>query len=309
MTRNVLLALLAVAFGGCATGYQKQGLTGGYSERRISDSAYYVSFSGNGFASKDRVHWFWMYRCAEVTVQQKHSLFVLNTGNRSSRAVSEVPRLRPAAYHASDGGQFVTTAATYVPIYVPGPGAIQTFSAAATVLMYDRPLPNEVVEAWDAQAVRDALNTYIKSNGKDGVPNSDELMHHALVAHDDIGVREIAGVGAPEGVAVSLDGKPLRTSASIRETLEGYSVRAALRAGYRAAFATNSMERVKASATWDITISPNGPVIDCRLVDETLSNAKLVEDITSFLRRLNFGAKDVGTTRAQGVKIEFQPLD
>ena len=124
MTRNALLALLVVALGGCATGYQKAGLTGGYSERRISDSAYYVSFSGNGFASKDRVHWFWMYRCAEVTLLQKHSLFVLDTSNRSSRAITAVPRLLPAVYHAGDGGGFVKTAATYVPIYVPGPGTI-----------------------------------------------------------------------------------------------------------------------------------------------------------------------------------------
>ena len=49
--------LLVLSLSSCATSYQSRGITGGYAEKKITDSAYVVSFGGNGFASKDRDIW------------------------------------------------------------------------------------------------------------------------------------------------------------------------------------------------------------------------------------------------------------
>ena len=39
-----------------APDYQKEGAAGGYTEHKISDSGYEVSFLGNAFTSKERVY-------------------------------------------------------------------------------------------------------------------------------------------------------------------------------------------------------------------------------------------------------------
>jgi hypothetical protein len=36
-----------------------------------------VAFDGNGYATKERVYYFWIYRCAELTLQQGYSLYVV----------------------------------------------------------------------------------------------------------------------------------------------------------------------------------------------------------------------------------------
>lgn len=311
-TRIGLLTVIvcAAVLGGCATGYQKEGITGGFSERRISDSAYFVSFSGNGFASQERVHWFWLYRCAELTLQQKHNLFVIEKDNPTSGRIDDGWRLRPAVYADNGQGRVIHTAgAVYVPIYTPGPGTIKTFTSAATVLMYDRPLPQEVVEAWDAQAVMSTLDAYVKSDAKTAAPTTDDLGQRALVAHDEISLQSIDSIGSPATDTSAADAKPLRADANIRALLNGFLVRAVLRAGYRASFGAGSDYRAPATASWNITISPNGLVSDCRLVTSTLNEAKLTENITGFLRRLNFGPLDVRATQARGVRIAFKPLD
>ena len=64
---GALAALLAFSVSGCATGYGARDLTGGYTDERIDDSHHVVRFNGNGYASADRVWYFWIYRCAEPT--------------------------------------------------------------------------------------------------------------------------------------------------------------------------------------------------------------------------------------------------
>ena len=50
MTMVVAAALLA----GCATPYQASGLRGGYTETRLDDNVYQVSFDGNAYVSAQR---------------------------------------------------------------------------------------------------------------------------------------------------------------------------------------------------------------------------------------------------------------
>jgi hypothetical protein len=62
-------ALLAVvlSLSGCATGYGKAGLTGGYTEVDGPGRLIEVNFYGNGFIRPDRVEIYLLYRAAEVT--------------------------------------------------------------------------------------------------------------------------------------------------------------------------------------------------------------------------------------------------
>lgn len=63
-----IAALLAAALmtGGCATGYGKASIFGGYWDKAGPGEAIEVGFSGNGYIKPDRVQVYLLYRSAEV---------------------------------------------------------------------------------------------------------------------------------------------------------------------------------------------------------------------------------------------------
>jgi hypothetical protein len=71
------LVFFLLFIGGCATTYQKQGKYGGYSDEKINDRVYKVSFQGNTRTSDDKVHKFFMRRCAEVALEHHFPYFII----------------------------------------------------------------------------------------------------------------------------------------------------------------------------------------------------------------------------------------
>lgn len=80
MAPTAALALLAAA---CATPTPYQPIeagdlaAGGYSEQRIEDNRYRVTFVGNQFTSRERVENYLLYRAAELTVQAGYDGFTI----------------------------------------------------------------------------------------------------------------------------------------------------------------------------------------------------------------------------------------
>ncbi len=58
--------LLPLAMAGCATPYQASGFNGGYTDYPAGRGVHYVSFSGNGYTSKESVTAMWHRRAAEL---------------------------------------------------------------------------------------------------------------------------------------------------------------------------------------------------------------------------------------------------
>lgn len=73
--------VLALLVSGCATSYQKAGLTGGFNDYQISKDSFMIKFKGNGFTKKDRVADFTLLRAAEVTLNNGYSYFTVMGGN------------------------------------------------------------------------------------------------------------------------------------------------------------------------------------------------------------------------------------
>ena len=77
----VLAGAAALALTGCAasvTPYQPAGAgrtSGGYSDIRLSEDRYRVTFAGNQFTSRDTVEGYLLYRAAELTLEQGHDWF------------------------------------------------------------------------------------------------------------------------------------------------------------------------------------------------------------------------------------------
>lgn len=75
--KSIFLAVLVLFLGGCATGYQQQGLTGGYTDMKIQDDIFKVGFSGNSYCGSARAEDFTLLRSAEVALENGYKYFVI----------------------------------------------------------------------------------------------------------------------------------------------------------------------------------------------------------------------------------------
>lgn len=60
---------LALVISGCASGYGKKSWRFGYSDRRVDDNTFLVSFHGNAYTSQDKLQTYVLLRCAEVAAE------------------------------------------------------------------------------------------------------------------------------------------------------------------------------------------------------------------------------------------------
>ena len=74
--RPVLVAVL-LPLAGCATAYQPERATGGYTDFHLAPNTYRVRFRGNNYTPRDKVEVFLLYRCAQLTEQLGYEHFVL----------------------------------------------------------------------------------------------------------------------------------------------------------------------------------------------------------------------------------------
>jgi len=76
-TRLILFTgcVSTVMFCGCATPYQKMGLTGGFRDKQLEPGVYSVLFAGNGYINPNTVSKYMLYRTAEITVENGYDYF------------------------------------------------------------------------------------------------------------------------------------------------------------------------------------------------------------------------------------------
>ncbi len=80
-----IVLLMAAILSGCATVYQKQGFTGGYSEAQLGENIFQVSFKGNGYTSRERVSDFALLRSAEIVIENGYRYFVVVESEKYSK--------------------------------------------------------------------------------------------------------------------------------------------------------------------------------------------------------------------------------
>lgn len=157
----------------CQTGYQAQGPTGGYTEQRIADDTYYVTFAGNGKTPKEVVERYFIYRCAELTREKGYKYFVVLRTNRTGSL--EMPRIgeaigespwRSAGLDAgapAGGLQQVKGGGGGGYYYVPGGTYyITTWTGRATIRMLNESNLQARVIGYVADDVMKQVGPYIK---------------------------------------------------------------------------------------------------------------------------------------------------
>ena len=75
--KKLLAVLLFFGLVGCATGYHGKGFTGGYTDTKVQDNIFKVTFKGNGYSSMERAGDFALLRSAEVAVENGYKYFIV----------------------------------------------------------------------------------------------------------------------------------------------------------------------------------------------------------------------------------------
>jgi hypothetical protein len=118
MKRLLLAAAAALSLAACATPtpyqpYQPGGVaSGGFTETRIANDRFRVTFQGNSLTDRERVERYLLFRAAELTVAQGHDWFALadrhTEADTRTRLVDNDPFgyndfWRPSWYYVSRG--------------------------------------------------------------------------------------------------------------------------------------------------------------------------------------------------------------
>lgn len=81
---RIITSLCIVAtLSACATAYQRDGFTGGFSETQLDENVWRVTFEGNGYTREQRAEDFALLRSAELTLEKGFTHFGF-AGSRSS---------------------------------------------------------------------------------------------------------------------------------------------------------------------------------------------------------------------------------
>lgn len=132
MTRLTVLLSLAASLIGCATQYQAQGLSGGYSETQLGENIFRVSFRGNGYTRGERAADFALLRSAEVTIENGFRYFVIvESGKDASVSAFSTPTQSYTtgsayAYGSSAYGSATTTTYGGQTFFIRKPSATNT---------------------------------------------------------------------------------------------------------------------------------------------------------------------------------------
>jgi hypothetical protein len=77
MPNSLIVVSAACLLAGCATAYQPDGVSGGYSDKVLAANTVQVTFRGNRMTTPEMVHSFLLRRCAEVTQQDGYRYFAV----------------------------------------------------------------------------------------------------------------------------------------------------------------------------------------------------------------------------------------
>lgn len=84
----IIFTILIFTLSSCATTYQKEGFTGGFSEVQLSKNRFKVSFKGNGFTGREKAINYTLLRSAELCLENSYKYFVIIDENNYEKIVT-----------------------------------------------------------------------------------------------------------------------------------------------------------------------------------------------------------------------------
>lgn len=174
MLRHVLLGAGMILLAACASatpyGPAAQGGGFGFSEQRIEQNRFRITFRGNSSTSRETVENSLLYRAAELTVQQGYDHFIV-VENDTEERTSYLGSSYPAFYGRYGYGYPFHHPYTAFPYYAYGFGwgypydtytrEIVRYSAVAFVTMHKGEKPDDNAQAFNAREVMANLGPYV----------------------------------------------------------------------------------------------------------------------------------------------------
>jgi hypothetical protein len=158
----VLLGLLLAACAGKPTPYQQVQGGYGYSEQRIEENRYRVSFAGNAATNRQTVEDYLLYRAAELTVQNGHDWF--EVADRDTVQEWSGYGGSPAMGMGVGGGSGGVGVGLSFPMFGGG-GSAPSYTAHMDILVHDGEKPQDNANAYDAFSVISQLQPKILTGG------------------------------------------------------------------------------------------------------------------------------------------------
>lgn len=165
MQRLLLAASLILLLAACAkpTPYQPAIDGYGFTEQRIEDNRYRITFHGNSVTSQQVVEDYMLYRAAELTREQGYDFFEIadKETDKDTRYLATYVDPFPPYYYGYYGRRFYP--------YPVGPSIrtgtyrpIVQYSVQANIVLYRGKKPPENVEAYDARDVIQRLRPTVR---------------------------------------------------------------------------------------------------------------------------------------------------
>lgn len=177
--RSVLGIAGALALAACSTPYQPKAANGGFTDRKLGAGHYSVDFTGNGNTSAALVANMYIYRCAELTVQDGYDVFRSAPPGAATASGFMQPMADGDAAGPAQPTDFRSAGTTYVPVYVPSaPRTIHRMVGEVHMARY-ADVPSNM-RAWDARAVMKQLEPVVRS-GSGKTFTVEELARVAVV--------------------------------------------------------------------------------------------------------------------------------
>jgi hypothetical protein len=177
-------AVVLFTLAGCATSYGPRGLTGGYTDTKIDDSTYRVTFSGNGKTTRNMVWNYWIYRCAELTTQNGYEFFSLQI---DPKKVANAPQSNDETVQLSESlddsdAPLSQMAHAHAPVFIYVPGnTITTYSGSGVIRMMHQPDASGGLPVLQASTITQMLSAYVNAKGRIAVPSDQEILKAAVV--------------------------------------------------------------------------------------------------------------------------------
>lgn len=166
---RILAAIGILAVSACATAYQPQGWSGGFSEIPLAADAYQVSVNGNGYTSSSRVNEMGLLRGAELAATNGYNYFVVLNLDQYERqssfttpGTSTTNTYGTATAYGSGNSVSAYGSSTSNTTYNPG----QTYNVIKPgVDMVVRFVPDEIASQMSALSVEQIYSMYAEKYG------------------------------------------------------------------------------------------------------------------------------------------------
>ena len=148
MKNLILLSAFVLFVTGCATTYQPQSFTGGFSEARLGENMFRVTFKGNGYSGTDRVADFVLLRSAELTLEHGFRYFIIaESGKDAKSAIITTPTTSHTTFYKGFANTNTYGGQSFI---------VRKPSANNTIVLYrDKPEINGIV--YDATFIKKSI--------------------------------------------------------------------------------------------------------------------------------------------------------